>query len=746
MDTPLISEVSRLVTIKNRTAATRTTNSRDPLPVDQTNAIAPTRSDGLGQPAQSCSPQHSRDPRTNFTPNETQRKKRRVRIRSPSFLFGTRGSTESKRKKQTGSIATSSQTDRTTASIWESIDTLPLTAPMSLGHSSMRTSALRRRDFLQDSARESQETLSPTNYKSSPKGSLAQDSRRSPLHHKQDSSWTSLSKEQDICSLMSRELSLREVLEEGSPPASISPKRDNPAVQGHFVPSLTPLDTPATSTPKELQEQPRKKTPMPPKKQGKQKSKTGRLVFAPTPFGYDEPPVSTSSSALLDERLDRARKLRDQEQENTETPTNKRDERKSKIALETLAPACDSYDLPALTASLATLSDQDSESSTKSKRCERRLQLTGPPLLKELPSITFTPATPATLAPHEWAISRTGLPALPLEAAHMWETPFPGNSRELTLRLLQWHEGMRKQFLFSAPAGSRALPEHPTSRRPVNVALVMMQLWETTRDGPSECNKDVYCIGPGEYDAMIYCEVDVVSERRAPQEKKPNQKSKMSKVFQKLRGGQEEEFDTVERNERWAFIVVKGKKEKGDYGAAPYLTLAFRKDDVAKSSDCLFTVYPDEVPLPESTRNSFEPDSELEPEPEPLTPAFEPQPIHRYASMPAMRRAFSSSNLGHGPSTHTLRPLRTVSSLDYISPLAIPANSSVLSLPPPTYPPVEIREDGWTVRRTTFWLKKTLVCVEGFRVDLTAFREWIEAVGRGEGKMMVYCESERIIL
>lgn len=307
----------------------------------------------------------------------------------------------------------------------------------------------------------------------------------------------------------------------------------------------------------------------------------------------------------------------------------------------------------------------------------------------------------------------TGLPVVPLDQEKLWKSDFPGNTHTLLTILLTWSHtmwGFRRQLpdpkLFSIH------PAFPYSvTLPVKRQLVSVSFYDTS----VEPSKELRFLGPGDVAEMSYHEVDVFDSREGNTDSEVASRSGSSRgtikqTFKLIDNETPKHFrymtmsDRAEAGEgRWCYILIKGH-EPHYGGITPHLILAWHTGAVTASSDCLHTIYPaDTIPKPTAP------------------------PQNR-----KLKRFSSLQNLGAA--------LRSPAKFNFHQSLRSASSSSEL---PQADEGAEIEQQGSkTLHRTALKMEKggTIPLIEGFRVDVAAFRGWMDACGKGSGKVIMWRE------
>ncbi|KAF2874425.1 hypothetical protein BDV95DRAFT_604606 [Massariosphaeria phaeospora] len=357
-----------------------------------------------------------------------------------------------------------------------------------------------------------------------------------------------------------------------------------------------------------------------------------------------------------------------------------------------------------------------------------------------------------------------GLPSLPHNALAAWKTYFPGLTEGISMTLLTWHSTMRS--LYAQSCSPQLLSVHPMfpypPTKPTNVPLVSISFWDTS----TEPHKELRFIGPGDVQEILYAEVDTFAASPTPTPEpaadefetavidgtrfyRKVSRARSAAALKPLRHKDMRDRALVGEG-RWCFVVIRGK-QKTARETAPYVLLAFPSTAVTHSSECLHTIYPGEAAAPAP----------------PLAPPPQPR-LNRISSMPVLHRALRNTSRMH-------QLLRSASSTR-LRGLDVDPNANAQAIPEEegqgkasetqsqsqqgdqteqkqtdekqpkqNYKAKEPTQDPtWTLRRTVLKFQKAgrIPLVEGFRTDMSAWTGWLDAVGKGEGKIMMFCETE----
>ncbi|KAF1363329.1 hypothetical protein EJ07DRAFT_174046 [Lizonia empirigonia] len=299
-----------------------------------------------------------------------------------------------------------------------------------------------------------------------------------------------------------------------------------------------------------------------------------------------------------------------------------------------------------------------------------------------------------------------GLPILPLEAEALWKFKFQGNTYALLTILLSWSQTMWT-FHRRLP-DPKLLAIHPAFPYPISAPLTEKLLSVSFYDTSVEPHKEVRYLGPGDVAEMSYHEVDIFGDpenqeddqrKTQPRFPIPSIKKTLSKSVP--RNVKHKRYMTMAQRAktgegRWCYILLQGQ-QTADETTLPHLILAWHISAITGRSTCLHTIYPDNA-----------------------TPTSAVQPQSK------LKRFSSLQNLGAA--------LRHPARFGFHQPLWSASSSAEL-------PPGDARTEmgqgvGKTLHRTVLKLERagSVPLIEGFRVDVAAFRGWLDACGKGKGR------------
>ncbi|KAF1930006.1 uncharacterized protein M421DRAFT_3771 [Didymella exigua CBS 183.55] len=310
----------------------------------------------------------------------------------------------------------------------------------------------------------------------------------------------------------------------------------------------------------------------------------------------------------------------------------------------------------------------------------------------------------------------TGLPVLPLDAEAEWKAEFAGNTHALLTILLIWshtiwalYHRLHDPKLFSIHSAF-AYPITP----PVRKQLLSVSFYDTS----TEPHKEVRFLGPGDAAEMSYHEVDVFEDpSRKEAHSSPPQSSSPVGIIKQTFGltgkaapkhvryvSMSQRAKTGEG--RWCYVLIKGNTSP-DRSTPPHLMLAWHISAVTSTSDCLHTIYLDDAKPPTLTSTPTQ------------------NKVKRFSSLQNLGQALRHSAKFNFH--HSLRAASSTSELPSVDPYSIAE-----------------QQEGETFHRTVMKLEKAggIPLIEGFRVDVVAFRDWMEACGKGKGKVIMWREND----
>ncbi|RYO72058.1 hypothetical protein AA0113_g1689 [Alternaria arborescens] len=315
----------------------------------------------------------------------------------------------------------------------------------------------------------------------------------------------------------------------------------------------------------------------------------------------------------------------------------------------------------------------------------------------------------------------TGLPTLPASSSALWEVDFPGYTPALLTILLTWSHAM--QSFYRRLPDPKTFPIHAAFPRritpPAYNRLISVGFYDTSFIP----HKEIRFLGPGDMAEIGYAEVDVFrSKEEVVTFNAQAQEHPLKSQAMKRRLGTESKHGERKRTlgvywdqihladsgeGRWAYVLIK-EHAISEEETAPHVMLAWHLSAVTDTSTRLHTVFPD----------NHEPILSKPP----ATPAPPEQPLRGLASL----QNLISPSRGQ---EHLHREICSVSSSAGSTEVE---ESSILP-----------QEGAQTLKRTVVKLEKagSIPLIEGYRVDLKEFRGWLDAVSKGEGKVIVWRES-----
>jgi hypothetical protein len=305
-----------------------------------------------------------------------------------------------------------------------------------------------------------------------------------------------------------------------------------------------------------------------------------------------------------------------------------------------------------------------------------------------------------------------GLPILAANQEAKWKFKFPGNTYALLTILLPWSIKMQSlskrlpdPYLFSMNAAFPYPISPPIWRKLVSVAFY---------DTSVTPHKEVRFLGSGDVGEISYNEVDVFSYHSPDCAIDPDQAAHDSKVFAMKRAlGLNPCHTTKELKDsqratngegRWAYILIQGHKSKEAGVTSPHVLIAWHMSVITSSSECLHTIYPDNhIPV------------------KPKAPAPSSRGLPRFSSLQNLAARYSESQGLH-------QAMRSASSSEL----------------PEVDLEIPVDDGAVTLMRRVWKMEKAgrIPLIEGYRVDVQKWCGWLDAVGAGKGKVIVWEEKE----
>jgi hypothetical protein len=309
------------------------------------------------------------------------------------------------------------------------------------------------------------------------------------------------------------------------------------------------------------------------------------------------------------------------------------------------------------------------------------------------------PATSQGVSPPRVRISEAtcGLPMLDADLEMLWKVKFPGNTYALLTIMLPWSLTMRhlynqigNPYNFSINA---AFP-YPV-KPPVYQKLVSVSFYDTS----CTPHKEIRFISPDDCAEMSYNEVDVFSYPKDTADAiEPQCRiDALKRALGVNAGSGAASYKHMPMHQRatigegrWSYILLQSPRPSDSSLQAAHIMIAWPTCSVTDSSECLHTIGPDAYNV--SHPCSFAP-----------------------------KRATSLQNLA--ASMRLQQNLRAASS-EQLPKIA------------------EEVEGALTLKRRVVKMEKVgkLPLIEGYRIDVRKWEEWIKAVGMGKGKVMLWME------
>ncbi|KAH7068732.1 hypothetical protein FB567DRAFT_609093 [Paraphoma chrysanthemicola] len=349
---------------------------------------------------------------------------------------------------------------------------------------------------------------------------------------------------------------------------------------------------------------------------------------------------------------------------------------------------------------------------------EDRQQMLPPPEIKiQAPSPTKTspskkrrPTVSDQVPPAKPQLTdeTTDLPVLAADQENLWKEDFPGNTNALMTIMIPWSMSMTRlnaqlpdAYHFSINAAFPYRVEPPLAHKLFSAAFY---------DDKPTPHKEIRFLGPGHKVDMTYYEVDVFSYKD-----KPAFSVHASKVAALRRALKldvpETHVDHMSMRHRgdigegrWAYILIKAHASAYPDEVPPHVMIAWHTTAVTRASKCLHTIYPGGSNAPKS--------------------AAAPQPK-------GLKRSASLQNLA----ARSRDAARVRQDLRFASSAELPGVDGATDVVQPGA--LALLREVWKMEKAG-----RTPLIEGYRVDVGAWREWLEAVGGGRGKVVVWRERK----
>jgi hypothetical protein len=288
-----------------------------------------------------------------------------------------------------------------------------------------------------------------------------------------------------------------------------------------------------------------------------------------------------------------------------------------------------------------------------------------------------------------------GLPTLPADLEMLWKFKFPGNTYALLTIILPWSLSMRrlynalpvtKPFSLNAAFPYLVLP-------PLYQKLVSISFYDTSVTP----HKEIRFIGPNDCAEMSYNEVDIFAyPDEGPIQSNEQGKANAMKRALGMYVGDGKNYRHMPMSQRadtgegrWSYVLFQGQHQPSEL-APPHMIIAWPTYSITNSSECLHTIYPDTSLRPSAPKR--------------------PSSLQNMAASMRLQQSLRVASSEHLPKVG-LGALREI-------------------------------EGALTLKRRVLKMEKAgrVPLVEGYRVDVRKWEEWMKAVGRGKGKVMLWME------
>lgn len=323
-----------------------------------------------------------------------------------------------------------------------------------------------------------------------------------------------------------------------------------------------------------------------------------------------------------------------------------------------------------------------------------------------------------------------GLPVLPAREEAVWKAAIPGNTPALLTTLLTWSYTM--WTFYNQLPNPKLFSIHLAFPYAVSPPKRQLLLSVSFYDTSVEPNREVRFLGPGDAAEISYNEVDVFNNPDIIQTKShsPSRAPSAVDAIKQSLGLRPTTTPNHTRHPpmshlartgegKWCYILIKAHSPPAEEDEAvrtpPHVLLAWHCTAVTAVSDCLHTVFPDNTPSPFSS----------------TAPAQQHTGnLRRFSSLQSLNSIpCRSSRSGFQQS------LRAASSSSDLPVVGAGGEMDILQ-----------EVTAATLHRCVVKMGRAggVPLVEGWRVDIRAFAGWMEACGRGEGKVIMWREREGI--
>ncbi len=342
--------------------------------------------------------------------------------------------------------------------------------------------------------------------------------------------------------------------------------------------------------------------------------------------------------------------------------------------------------------------------------------------------------------------------------------------------MLHWSGLM--QTLYRRYPSPKLFSLNPAFPYPVKPLLFQRLVSAAFYDTSVTPHREVRFFGPGDAKEIVYGEVDCFKspassdgddeeeegedgEKGEEQEGEEKQRKFdiMKRIFglaaaeQKERSYQPPHCRAATGEGRWAYVMVKGYAATNEE-TAPCLVIVWHISAITQASTCLHTIFPDDcahqqqqqqVPGTETGTSFLPPQQQQQPSPSPLRRLASlqnlvtaaKQSVHIHKAIRCASSSASGSNIPPGTTPQGTIP-QTQSQPQTNGHGHGHGHGFNISIPP------QANAGAQTLSRTVIKLEKpgNIPLIEGYRVDVRKFRPWLTAVGKGQGKLVLWRERK----
>jgi hypothetical protein len=303
--------------------------------------------------------------------------------------------------------------------------------------------------------------------------------------------------------------------------------------------------------------------------------------------------------------------------------------------------------------------------------------------------------------------STLGLPILAVGQEALWKSQFPGNTEALLTIILPWSLSMKR--LFTAYPDAKRFSLNPAFPYKVTPPLHIKLVSAAFYDLSVPPHKEIRFLSPADAVDISYNEVDIFACPDDSSTPVPTEHDRAKNAMKRALGLSIPTTDYKHMlmhqraaigQGRWAYILLQSHRTSPK-ATPPHAMIAWHVSAVTDSSDCMHFVYPDAYMAAR------------------CTPLLAPKVPKRFSSLQNLAQRF-------------IEPKRLRQELRAASSEELPGVGG------------RSGEGAVVLKRRVVKMEKAgrIPLIEGFRVDVRKWEGWMEAVGNGKGKIIMWMEKE----